>query len=127
MVIDCHGHYTTVSKSVQAFRDAQVAALASGAPRPTPDIRVSDDEIREALQEPIQAIVDALKHALEQTPPELAADISATLATPAMQAKLNEVGSTKIELSGRELAEVVERDTRKWAEVIRFAGLRPQR
>ena len=31
MVIDCHGHYTTVSKSVQAFRDAQVAALASGA------------------------------------------------------------------------------------------------
>jgi len=37
--------------------------------------KISTIEIREALQEPIQAIVDALKHALEQTPPELAADI----------------------------------------------------
>ncbi len=37
--------------------------------------KISTIEIREALQEPIQAIVDALKQALEQTPPELAADI----------------------------------------------------
>ncbi len=37
--------------------------------------KISTLEIREALQEPIQAICDALKHALEQTPPELAADI----------------------------------------------------
>lgn len=37
--------------------------------------KISTVEIREALQEPIQAISDALKHALEQTPPELAADI----------------------------------------------------
>jgi rod shape-determining protein MreB len=37
--------------------------------------KISTLEIRESLQEPIQAIVDALKHALEQTPPELAADI----------------------------------------------------
>lgn len=37
--------------------------------------RISTVEIREALQEPIQAICDSLKHALEQTPPELAADI----------------------------------------------------
>jgi rod shape-determining protein MreB and related proteins len=38
-------------------------------------MKISTVEIREALQEPIQAICDALKHALEQTPPELAADI----------------------------------------------------
>jgi rod shape-determining protein MreB and related proteins len=38
-------------------------------------LKVSTLEIRESLQEPIQAIVDALKQALEQTPPELAADI----------------------------------------------------
>ena len=37
--------------------------------------KISTLEIREALQEPIQGIVDALKHALERTPPELAADI----------------------------------------------------
>src|SRR4029077_13264192 len=32
-------------------------------------------EIREAIQEPVQAIVDAVRRALEITPPELASDI----------------------------------------------------
>jgi rod shape-determining protein MreB len=36
---------------------------------------VSDEEVREALLEPVTAIVDAIKNALERTPPELAADI----------------------------------------------------
>ena len=44
----------------------------SGVPR---TMKVSSAEIREALIEPVQQIVDALRHALEQTPPELAADI----------------------------------------------------
>ncbi|RMF17199.1 MAG: rod shape-determining protein [Candidatus Dadabacteria bacterium] len=38
-------------------------------------IRISDEEIREALSEPVSAIVDAVKSTLERTPPELAADI----------------------------------------------------
>ena len=46
--------------------------LIGGIPK---TIKVTSTEIREALQEPIQAICDALKHSLEQTPPELAADI----------------------------------------------------
>jgi rod shape-determining protein MreB len=44
----------------------------SGVPK---TLKISAVEIREALQEPIQQICDALKHSLEQTPPELAADI----------------------------------------------------
>lgn len=36
---------------------------------------ISDDEVREAMLEPVTAIVDAIKNALERTPPELAADI----------------------------------------------------
>jgi rod shape-determining protein MreB len=36
---------------------------------------VTSSEIREALQEPITAIVEAVKVSLERTPPELAADI----------------------------------------------------
>lgn len=36
---------------------------------------VSDEEIREALAEPVNAIVDAVRQALERTPPELSADI----------------------------------------------------
>ncbi len=39
-------------------------------------ISVSDSQIREALQEPVRAIVNAVKKALEKTPPELAGDIA---------------------------------------------------
>ena len=46
--------------------------LVSGIPK---TIEVSSDEIRQALKDPINAIVEAVKRALEQTPPELSADI----------------------------------------------------
>lgn len=46
--------------------------LVVGVPR---TVVVNSEEIREALSEPIGAIVDAVKSALEKTPPELAADI----------------------------------------------------
>jgi len=51
VIVDCHGHYTTAPKPLQDFRDAQIAALASGAPAPSPDsIAISDDEIRKSLE-----------------------------------------------------------------------------
>ena len=31
MIIDCHGHYTTAPKQLQAYRDAQIAALKTSA------------------------------------------------------------------------------------------------
>ena len=46
--------------------------LITGIPK---TLEVNSDEIREALGEPVSAIVDAVKVALENTPPELAADI----------------------------------------------------
>jgi rod shape-determining protein MreB len=46
--------------------------LVRGIPR---TLRVSSVEIREALQEPVGSIVNALRESLERTPPELAADI----------------------------------------------------
>ena len=38
-------------------------------------ILLSSPEIREAIEEPTQAVVDAVKFTLDKTPPELAADI----------------------------------------------------
>ena len=38
-------------------------------------ITIDDDEIREALKEPLTTIVTSIMHALEQIPPELSADI----------------------------------------------------
>src|SRR5574340_1128858 len=46
--------------------------LVSGIPK---TVTVRSDEIRAALQEPVQQIVDAVRRALEITPPELASDI----------------------------------------------------
>ncbi len=46
--------------------------MISGIPR---TVVVNDAEIREALEEPIHAIINALRTSLENTPPELAGDI----------------------------------------------------
>ena len=46
--------------------------LLSGVPK---TIVVDSEEIRQALSEPVGEIVEAVKHTLEKTPPELAADI----------------------------------------------------
>jgi rod shape-determining protein MreB len=46
--------------------------LVSGIPK---TIQIQSDEIRECMQEPVQAIVEAVLRALEVTPPELSSDI----------------------------------------------------
>jgi rod shape-determining protein MreB and related proteins len=58
-------------------RDDEFAAvkgrdLSTGLPR---TVKVSGSEVRDALREPVAAIADAVRLCLEQTPPELAADI----------------------------------------------------
>jgi rod shape-determining protein MreB len=52
--------------------DVRGRDLVSGLPR---TVRMTSAEIREAVAEPVQAIVEAVKQTLERTPPELAADI----------------------------------------------------
>ena len=46
--------------------------MVAGIPK---TIQVTSEEIREAIAEPVNIIVEAVRVALEQTPPELAADI----------------------------------------------------
>lgn len=46
--------------------------LVDGIPR---TLTVSDEEIREALSDPVLSILEVIKEGLERTPPELAADI----------------------------------------------------
>ena len=55
--------------------DVRGRNLAEGVPR---SFTMNSDEILEALQEPLSIIVEAVKSALEQCPPELAADIAET-------------------------------------------------
>ncbi|MCL8026483.1 rod shape-determining protein [Nocardioides bruguierae] len=52
--------------------DVRGRDMVSGLPR---TVSVSTAEIRQAMEEPISAIVDAVRTTLDQTPPELAGDI----------------------------------------------------
>lgn len=52
--------------------DIRGRGLLSGLPK---TITIKASEIREALEEPVHKIIDAVKSTLEKTPPELAADI----------------------------------------------------
>jgi len=54
------------------FFEVKGRDLVSGIPKTQ---EINSDEMREALSEPINAIVEAVRNALERTPPELAADI----------------------------------------------------
>jgi rod shape-determining protein MreB len=53
--------------------DVRGRNLAEGIPR---SFVLNSDEILEALQEPLMSIIQSVKRALEQAPPELAADIA---------------------------------------------------
>jgi rod shape-determining protein MreB len=59
-------------KPKEEFMEVRGRDLISGLPK---NISISSTEINEALKEPINSIVDAIKATLEKTPPELAADI----------------------------------------------------
>ena len=51
MIIDCHGHYTTAPKELQAYRDAQIAGLKDPSHVPSKGkLNISDDQIRESLE-----------------------------------------------------------------------------
>ena len=52
--------------------DVKGRDLVSGIPK---TVHVHSQEIRECIQEPIQSVVEAVRRALEITPPELASDI----------------------------------------------------
>ncbi len=52
--------------------DVRGRDMISGLPR---TVEITSDEIRDALSEPVQSIMEAIRITLEKTPPELAADI----------------------------------------------------
>ena len=64
---------TAYPGSAEVTMDVRGRNLVSGLPM---NITVSSNEMYEALHESVDSIVDAVHTVLEQTPPELAADIS---------------------------------------------------
>ena len=56
----------------ELYAEVRGRDLVTGLPK---TIVVSTGELREAIEEPVQAICDAIKYTLDRTPPELAADM----------------------------------------------------
>jgi 4-oxalmesaconate hydratase len=51
VIIDIHGHYTTAPPAHQQFRDAQLAALGNRSLSSPEPARISDDELRESVEQ----------------------------------------------------------------------------
>ncbi|MEJ6950451.1 rod shape-determining protein [Natronospora cellulosivora (SeqCode)] len=60
---------TEIEESVKEVRGRD---LVTGLPK---NLEITSEEIRNAIQEPVNSIVEAVKYTLEQTPPELSADV----------------------------------------------------
>ena len=75
---------TPVDRRIERTRQALIGAFFERHPRPGSQNEVGqiaawlarENEILEALNDPLNNIVSAVKNALEQTPPELGADIA---------------------------------------------------
>jgi 4-oxalmesaconate hydratase len=51
LIIDCHGHYTTAPKELEAFRQLQIAALDKPAAlRKSGTLAISDDQLRASVE-----------------------------------------------------------------------------
>jgi 4-oxalmesaconate hydratase len=51
LIIDIHGHYTTAPKSLENWRNQQIAGLKDPAAKPkVSDLRITDDELRETIE-----------------------------------------------------------------------------
>ena len=51
MIIDCHGHYTTAPKDLEAYRQRQIAGLSDASHVPARGtLPITDDQMRESLE-----------------------------------------------------------------------------
>jgi 4-oxalmesaconate hydratase len=50
MIIDCHGHYTTAPKDLEAYRQRQISAIKDSSPFSFDTLTITDDQIRESLE-----------------------------------------------------------------------------
>jgi len=51
LIIDVHGHYTTAPKALEAWRTHQIAGITNPGLKPrVSELRISDDEIRETIE-----------------------------------------------------------------------------
>jgi 4-oxalmesaconate hydratase len=51
MIIDCHGHYTTVPGALEGWRKSQIGSLDGSSPPPKRSaLVISDDELRESVE-----------------------------------------------------------------------------
>ncbi len=85
MIIDCHGHYTTAPEPHQKFREQQLAHFKDPSlAAPTPAV-ISDDEIRESIEENQMKLLQAR-------------GIDMTIFSPRASAMAHHLGDAKVSM-----------------------------
>ena len=94
MIIDCHGHFTTVPRTLHAWREKQLAHVndPGNAPK-TSDLKISDDEL---LQIEEGSLYPALQRMLREGWLESDAGVSAK-GRPTRIYKITEAGLRRLE------------------------------
>jgi tripartite-type tricarboxylate transporter receptor subunit TctC len=53
-------------------------------------------------------------------------EINASLADPRIRARIADLGNTPLALSPTEYGKLLVEETKKWAKVVKFAGIKPE-
>jgi tripartite-type tricarboxylate transporter receptor subunit TctC len=53
-------------------------------------------------------------------------EINAGLADPRIRARIADLGNTPLALSPTEYGKLLAEETKKWAKVVKFAGIKPE-
>jgi tripartite-type tricarboxylate transporter receptor subunit TctC len=120
--------FDLLSASIGFIRSGKLRALAvtSTTPSPAlPDLPTVADFLPGYEATSFEGLA-----APKGTPPEIVAllnkELNAALADPAFKARIADLGGQPLPGSPEDFEKVVAGDTKKWAKVIKFAGIQPE-
>jgi tripartite-type tricarboxylate transporter receptor subunit TctC len=120
--------FPTTASSIGHIRAGRLRALAvttATRSQALPDVPVVGDFVP-GYEASFWFGIGAPKNTPVEIVDTLNREINAALADPAMRARLADLGGAVLTLSSAHFAGFVARETEKWAEVIKFAGIKPQ-
>ena len=84
VIIDVHGHYTTAPKSLETWRNRQIAGIGDKSAMPkVSELKISDDELRESIATESETMIrtnsPSLRDAIRTSPVPLGAIASTAL------------------------------------------------
>ena len=122
-----HGAFSTITQAIEYIRDGKVRAIAVGSAarvEALPDVPTVAEALPGFNTDSWFGLV-----APRSTPPEiikkLNIECNGIVADPRMKAQLVSLGAPPMSMTPAEFGKLIKDFTEKWAEVIKFAGVKP--